>query len=260
MAVNPFLAFSDQPAKDAASAYTGALNQGYAGLANLYAQGRGDIQNYYGQAQAPWQSLLGDSTKGWQAYADASGANGPEGVARAQAAFKTDPGYQFALNQSLDAMNRAGVARGESAGNIARGAGQYAAGDAAQQYANYVQRLQPFLQQRDVATGGLSGVLTGEGGALAGIDVGQGNAYLGVQKDIGGAQAQAAMAPYTAAANEWNLAGNLLNTGLKFASLPGGGGGGGWNAISNFFAGPQGQSGNPYGGSPATNPNLRPYG
>jgi hypothetical protein len=247
--------FSGQPARDAAAAQEAAARAGYAGLANFYTQGRGDITSGYGQARgdvtglygqaaAPWQSLLGDATQGWQAYADATGANGPAGTARAQAAFKTDPGYQFALNQSLDALNRAGVARGQATGNTMVDALNYASGAAAQQYGNYVSRLAPFLQQRDLGTAGLagtytgeagalSGLATGQAGALAGLDIGQGGAYSNMYNRIGQAQSDAAMADYNASANMWNVGLNVLNAAAK-AYGGGGGGGGSPSAGKNY--------------------------
>jgi len=229
---NPLNLFSGDAARDAAAAREAAARAGYAGEAGLYGQGRGAIEQYYGQAAAPWQSLLTDASAGAGSYADATGVNGPEGLARARARFQADPGYQFALNQSLDALNRAGVARGTAVGNTSVDALNYASGAAAKQFSDYVSRLSPYLGQRTAAASGLSGVYTGEGGALNQNYAAQAKAYADMYDTIGKSQSDAAMADYNAAGNIWGVGLNIANAAAKaysggmFPGLPGSMGGG----------------------------------
>jgi hypothetical protein len=43
---------------------------------------------------------------------NALGLNGPQGNAAATAAFQSSPGYDFKVNQSLDALDRRAASRG----------------------------------------------------------------------------------------------------------------------------------------------------
>lgn len=54
-------------------------------------------------------SVLGKNTG---LYADALGMNGAGGQNRARSAFRTDPGYQFQMDQGLDALDRRAASRG----------------------------------------------------------------------------------------------------------------------------------------------------
>ncbi len=85
----------------------GQINAGY-NAANPYYQ---NAQSYY----RPYQQVGNKSTA---AYQDAMGFNGTEGSARSSAAFRATPGYQFALEQGQDAINRTAASRGmASSGN-----------------------------------------------------------------------------------------------------------------------------------------------
>lgn len=115
-------------------------------------------------------------TAAQNASADAMGLNGPEGVARAQAAFMTSPGYQFQLGQGLDALTRASNAAGggTAGGNVLTEAQKYGSGLAAQEWDKYKaglvgqqQLLSPLERGAlgDVATGTANAALTGGTGA-----------------------------------------------------------------------------------------------
>lgn len=210
-----FDVFSAQPAQDAAQAKIAGLNSAYAQYAPLAQSGREAITSNYGQAAQPFQSLLDQYKGGIGAYGDATGANGAAGFNSAAANFRNTPGYQFALDQGVDAINRSGVARGSATGNILRGAQTFGSGLADQTYQNYVKNLQPYIGAGNQAAGGYSGVLTGEGNQLANNYGQQGTVAYGTQAGIGDANAASELAPYNASANLWNFGLNAAKTGAS---------------------------------------------
>jgi hypothetical protein len=234
-----------KPIEEAAAAKAAAIAKGKAELEGSYAAGRGDLTNYYTQALQPYMELKDPAMGGYNAYADASGARGLEGQIRAQQAFTTDPGYQFARDEALDAANRTGIASGVAVGNRTADAMSRASGLASKQYGDYVSRLLPWLGQGAGIAGGLSNIYTGLGGELNRSFQGQGQAQYGANVGIGDAQAQGLMAPMIAGSNIWSGIGQAAKLATSLATgMPGGGGGGGG------MAGPQyaGIAGNQYAG------------
>lgn len=74
--------------------------------------------------------------------ANALGLNGAAGNAAAQGAFQAGPGYQFALDQAMQGVNRAAAAGGMSASGNALIAAQDRAGQLAnQEYGTWLDRL-----------------------------------------------------------------------------------------------------------------------
>lgn len=153
------------------------------------------------------------ATKGATAYGDATGANGPEGYARAVSSFQANPGYQFALNQGLQAIDRGAASRGlVTSGNTLNAEQQYGTGLANQYYQQYVQNLQPYLGQQTSAAGGAASVNMGEGNALNTSYGNQGNLAYNTQAGIGNAQAAADIANQNASNS---FLGGVLNLGSK---------------------------------------------
>lgn len=224
--------FQDLFGDTAAKAATDAAQQKVAGLQAaqnyaepLYNTAQGNITQGYGQAQNAWQPIYNVGQAGANYYADITGANGPEGQARAQATFQTDPGYQFAVSQALQATQRQQGAGGfQNSGNVNAALEDRASGLAQQQYGQYVQRLAPFLNYSLAGGAGLSNAYTGQGTALAGLNTQLANLGYGTQAGIGSAEAAgtlgAAQARTQAAGNIANLGTKLL--GYALAPAPGG--------------------------------------
>lgn len=83
-----------------------------------------------------------EAARSAQLSADALGLNGPEGVARAQAAFQAGPGFQFALGQGLESVARNAAAAGMLAsGNQLQEAQRYGTGLAQQEWDNYLRSV-----------------------------------------------------------------------------------------------------------------------
>lgn len=215
--------FSDQPAKDAAAARQFGLQKGYQDASGQYGQARDALTSNFTAAGKPFQTLFDQSQGGSNAYGDATGANGPEGQARARANFQSSPGFDFQLNTGIDALTRAGNAKGVATGNTLRDAQTYGSGLAQQDWGNYVNRLQPYLGAGQSAAGGIAGVDTGLGTGLANNYQGQGGLAFNTATGQGDAQASANLAKYNASGNMWGA----LFKGADIAAKAFGGGGGG---------------------------------
>lgn len=123
-------------------------------------------------------------------YADAMGLNGADGTTRAQDSFRAGPGYQFAMDQGLDAVARKGSAMGRlDSGNTDLDLMKYATGYADQAWDDWMNNLGEYNGMytggvdRDVASRGLgldfeTGLSSGYMGAnnqvAAGKEAGQG--------------------------------------------------------------------------------------
>src|SRR5215831_4531748 len=100
---------SAKAARDAAATKVAGYNQAFTAQQPYYNTAVADVTGGYGDALSKITGYLGSSgiQGGSNLYADLTGANGPEGQARARAAFQTDPGYDFAREQALQATQRA---------------------------------------------------------------------------------------------------------------------------------------------------------
>lgn len=158
-----------------------AYGQGRGALATDYSKARDALSSGYGQAGSLYAGL-GDYFNnlyggGATAYGDATGANGPEGYARAISSFKADPGYGFQLDQGLQALQRTHAAAGNlSSGNADADTLKFSQGLADQSYGNYVSRLAPYLQ---LAGTGATTAAAGRAGAATGLATGLSNVFQG---------------------------------------------------------------------------------
>ena len=204
--------FSNDSAEKAAALANQGAQQGYNQLSGLYDQGRDAINTGYGNAAGLYGNLLNGVNAGANAYGNAVGANGATGQAQARANFQTDPGYQFQMDQGLQALNRTHAAAGNlSSGNADTDALKFSQGLADQSYGNYVSRLAPYLNQQQLGTAGAAGVATGQGNALNQSYDLQGNAANQTQNTMGNNLAGAELNNYKVGSNLWNAIGGGLN-------------------------------------------------
>lgn len=132
----------------------GALQSGVGNANALYGQAAGAEQNAIG-AYAPLAALGQKYGAGSNLYMDALGINGPEGVARAQGAFTTGPGYNFQVNEATDAAARNAAKLGlAGSGNALDAIRSRAQGIAGQEYGSYLDRLGGFVNPELQATSG----------------------------------------------------------------------------------------------------------
>lgn len=168
--------------------------------------------------------------------------NGPEGNARAVDAFHAGPGYNYAVDQSLEGVNRKAAATGVLAGGNTLAALSDRAGNMAnQEYGSWLDRLNGYVSPELAATGGVASATAAKAPiymADAGARVGLEN---GVTQGINSQETQAANAEMQGSSNLWGLGLNLAKLGV--GALSGGtsflGGGGGGGALGSMNVGGQ---------------------
>jgi hypothetical protein len=260
--------FSNDTANKAAALANQGLQQGYGQLSDLYGQGRnaitsgydtgrGDVTSNYGagrdalttgynNADNIWSNVMTNYDNlykgGASAYGDVSGANGVEGLQRGTDLFKNSGQYGvygFANDQAQQALQRAHAAAGNAlSGNADTDAMKYAAGLAGQNWGQFQQGLQPYLNNYGTAIGtvgagrannaaalasGLNASFTGQGNALGALDTGQAGALNASDMAQGSAanQTQTGIGQNLAGAelNNYNVGANTLNALLGAGKL-----------------------------------------
>lgn len=143
-------------------------------IASGQAQGR--LTDQYGKAEKrfdtnyfdPYTSAGGDALS---MYQNALGLGGPQGTQTAQNAFQVGPGYDFAMKQGIQALDRSAASKGMyGSGNNAIALTQFGQGLASQEYNNWLARLAGLGSQGLQAAGGQ----LQRQGAQAGVDMGLG--------------------------------------------------------------------------------------
>lgn len=210
-------------------------NAGFANLGildNTRREGLDTIGQFAGQARDAlgrsgdqFQSIFDLGKQGAGLYADALGINGAGGSARARSAFQTNPGYDFQMEQGLDALER----RASSQGRVASGQTsldtlRFSQGLADQSYGDWLSRLGGL---GSMMTTGASGGM-GVNQSLANLALGQGDRTLGLNTDVASGQMaannQIAGAFEQRAAAERQGAGKLFDLGMNVAGTALGGG------------------------------------
>ncbi len=159
-----------------------ALANAATAAANQYLYGEDKALGQFKRNYFDPYSRAGD--QGINMLASALGLRGPRGRAGAQWAFRVSPGYQFALGQGLQGVDRGASARGLlGSGNAAMALNEYAQGLANQEYGNWLNRLTGLGSQGLQAAAGQ----TGRQGRLADINMwgagGRANAYMNAARD-----------------------------------------------------------------------------
>lgn len=179
------------------------LNKGFKGLKKDYARGLSSIEKgaetarddlTYGRdegvgaltegrdAALSYYDPFVESTAGAAGmYSDAIGLGGADGNARAEEAFQVTPGYEFRVNQGLNAIDRRAASRGMLAsGNTAIDTLDYAGGLASQEYGTWLDRLAGQQEFGANIAGQRAGLQTGTAAGLAGLYSGTGTGLAGV--------------------------------------------------------------------------------
>lgn len=167
-------------------------------------------------AYQPW---VNSGTAANALYGDAIGLNGAEGNTRATGAFQTGPGYEFALDQGLQAAERGASAGGMlGSGNLLTALTEYGQGTANKEYGSWLDRLNGVAGQGLSAAGGQAqgygakaDLYQGTAGDRLGLESGVTQGLLGVNNQI----AQADEAKNTA---KGGFLGGLLKTGLSLGT------------------------------------------
>jgi hypothetical protein len=195
------------------------INQGYSQLSDLFGQGRSALNTNYAAALQPLTNTYNQAQGGTTQLGNLLGLNGASGNASAQNTLQNMPGYQFALDQGAQNVMRNQAATGQlDSGATNLDLQKQGQGLASQNYFNYAQQLQPYLQAQQNTGGQMAGVNTGLGNQLNANLVNQGNAAYGSQVGIGNANAQADLAGLTQSQNILGAAGGFAGGLMGFLS------------------------------------------
>ncbi|WP_411904165.1 hypothetical protein [Methylorubrum thiocyanatum] len=154
-----------------------ALGQGYGQARNDITAGFDAAQPTLAKLGAAYDPMVQGGQNSFNAYLDAIGANGAEGNARATANFQAGPGYQYAVDQAVGALQRSAAARGGLAGgNLTADILKTVTGLADQgwqQYTNNLQNGSGFystgLAGQAQGLGAQANAAIGEGAALGAL-------------------------------------------------------------------------------------------
>lgn len=218
--------FTGGAEKRAAEANRGLFNtfkdQGTANINAGYDTARSDLEGAR-SAFTPLSSLAQKYGAGTDLYLDALGANGAGGNARATGAFQAGPGYQFALDQGLQALNRRRAAGGMlDSGNADLDAIKFGTGLADQTYGDWLTRLGGLVNPELSATSGAASGQAGIQGGLASLATGRASDLTNI---LGTTTSGLAGANNLQAQGEAAGARNLLGLGTSLLGLGTGGGG-----------------------------------
>ncbi len=193
------------------------LNQGDP-LLDAANNNRGEINKldqigtgYLNEAKGITGDYLNLGKAGANAYANATGVNGAAGNAEALAGFQAGPGYQFGLDQGLQALQRTASSQGRlQSGNTDIDLLQYGVKSANDEWGNYVDRL-----------GGYNNMY-GAGVGAATKSLGDLTTFKsGITSDRISANNQTAEGETTNNAGWGQLAGNVANIAGRFMGFGG---------------------------------------
>lgn len=214
--------FSSKPAEDAAQKKIAGINAGMSAADSALTTGQASADALYSKAYSPFESLYNSLGGSASSYADATGANGSEGLNRARTAFTSMPGYQEGINMTLDQNDRRAAARGILAsGNTIADTTKLATDYSNQKYSDYVNSLLGGVSQAQTAARGGASVLGANAAADLGVASQKANYGYTGNAAIGSANADAETAKYGASQNFWNTLLGGANLALKASGVGG---------------------------------------
>lgn len=222
----------EKAAQDAQAAYSEQIQKAIAEYQESLKQGRADIGQGYTRAIGFEQPYLSAGQAGLQSYLGTLGIGDRQGAINR---FKASHGYQFALQQGLDAQQKGMAARGlTGSGAEQKALTQYGQGLAGQEYGKYQSQLAGLASMgaQMGQTAGGQAMRTGQ--ELGGLGEDYARMIGGAYSGLGSSAANAIMAGYGSDAAQraamWGALGKLGGSALAMfgggASGFGGAGGG----------------------------------
>lgn len=202
------------------------LRTGFDKALGYYDEGLAGATTQYERAAEPFGQFIESGVAGNQAYGDAIGLSGQEGYDRATEAFRAQPGYEFALESGLDAVDRRAASRGMlGSGNTNLDTIRFSQGLADQEYQKHLDNLYRSAQGGQTAAQGQASVLTNLASTINETGVRKGGLAYDTETGVGKSQAQLEADKYaaqqSASKNIWDAVFNVAKLG---ASIVGGGG------------------------------------
>lgn len=193
---------------------TGAVNSSTGSALGYLDAGAGAARDALAGASAAYDPVSGLADKygaGTSLYLDALGVNGADAAARARDSFTASPGYNYQVDQALEAINRRRAAGGMlNSGNADTDALTTASGLASQEYNTWLGNLQglinPELSATTSAASGRAGVATN----LANLESQTGQSKASTEANRGSMLANLANTYGTNMGNSFSNEGNTL--------------------------------------------------
>lgn len=196
--------FSNDTAMNAANYQAAGLMSGKNKAFGQIDAGQQGYTDQSNKALGYYDQLNSTGSAANQTYADALGLNGADGALAAQQQYTTLPGYQFQMDQGLQALDRQRAASGSLAsGGASADAIKYAQGLASQDYSSWLDRLSGLNSQYGNTTNARAGITSDLGQNLYDTGLTKGQIAWNTATGIGNAYANAEM-------NNYNVAGNQL--------------------------------------------------
>lgn len=210
--------FTGDSAKEAAEENKRLLQQNLTTGTNTLNTGQTNSLASLDKAGGYYAPLSAKYGQGTNLYLDSLGVNGADGNARATGAFQAGPGYQYAVDQALEGINRkANAAGGLVGGNTLAALSDRAGNMANQEYGGWQDRLAGLIAPEFQATAGQAGAETnkvpvyqGTANSIAGLGTNTTNGITNQNTQKANAEMQAS--------------GNLWNFGLQAATALASGG------------------------------------
>lgn len=144
-------------------------------------KGAAQAGGYLQETRDLYSPLAQLATGAGQMYGNALGLNGAGGSAEAKAAFQTSPGYQFSLDQGLQALDRRRSAGGSfQSGGADADTMAYAIGTADQAHGSWLDRLANPGQIISSGIPGMAGAINNQ----ANLATGTASQKLGLRTDF----------------------------------------------------------------------------
>ena len=220
-----FDAFSSSSGKDAAIASNksriAGLRTGEDRAFGFMDEGLSAAKPQYEKAINLFDQYTQQGTAANQAYGDAVGLNGQEGYDRAVTNFRTNPGYDFAVDQATEAAKRNASSLGMlGSGNTMIGIADRAQGMADQQFQQYLDNLFRSSGQGQSAATTQAGYMTGLGDLEYGHNASKAGLAHGTETAVGNSNSQLYAdinaAKQAANGNIWNAIMGVGDLAAKF--------------------------------------------
>lgn len=223
---------SARGARNAAIWGTGLLQENQGKVLGELGQGYDAAQGFLGQAGDLYKGMTAAGQPGLDKYNALTLGSGAD----IQNALQGNAGYQFNMDQGLQALQRSRAAGGMlNSGNTDTDTLAFAQGLAGQQLAAERAALNPYLSMYQQGIGGQAGVLGTQAGTASDYYTSRANTLDDTTKNIVGLGSQALLAGDQAKsqnqANAINIGTGILKGGL---SLLGGGGGAAGGLLGGF--------------------------
>jgi hypothetical protein len=214
--------FSDKNEAKARDLQVQGYRTGESRAMDYLGQGMGALRGNYASALDEYAPYAQSGQAASSLYSDALGLNGSDGSGRAVSAFQSSPGYDYAVNQALQAVERRASAQGQlGSGQTTLDTLGAVHGLADQDYGSWLDRLNGQQTVGMNAAAGRAGIDTGLGNAEYTYGTNRGDLAYNTETGIGNANADYEKNKDQTGANIFGAITGGLSLGAKVLGLGG---------------------------------------